>query len=47
MTAMNSARKRGTNNELAAFIPAPTIVRLANIKSAGALAVRFIRLFIY
>ena len=41
MTAMNTARKKGTRMELAAFIPATTMIKLARINSAGALAVRF------
>ena len=41
MTAMNTARKKGTNRELAAFIPATTMTKLARINIAGVLAVRF------
>jgi hypothetical protein len=40
---MKTARKKGTRRELAAFIPATTIIKLARIRIAGtlALAVRF------
>ena len=31
MTAMNTARKKGTRMELAAFIPATTMIKLARI----------------
>ena len=43
MTAINTARKKGTRRELAAFIPATTMIKLARMKIAGtlALAVRF------
>ena len=41
MTAMNTARKKGTRMELAAFIPATTMIKLARINTAGALAVLF------
>jgi hypothetical protein len=46
MTAMKIARNSGTRRVLAAFIPATTTMKLASINSAGALAVRFIILFI-
>jgi hypothetical protein len=48
MTAINTARKNGTRRELAAFIPATTIIKLARIRIAGtlALAVRFTALSI-
>jgi hypothetical protein len=41
MTAMNTATKKGTRMELAAFIPATTMIKLASINTAGALTVRF------
>src|SRR5512135_607582 len=41
MTAMNTARKKGTKMELASFIPATTMIKLARINTAGALAVCF------
>ena len=41
MTAMNTATKKGTRRELAAFIPATTMIKLARFNSAAALAVRF------
>jgi hypothetical protein len=41
MTATNTARKKGTRMELAAFIPATTTIKLARINSAGDLAVSF------
>jgi hypothetical protein len=46
MTAMNTARKKGTRMELAAFIPATTMIKLARINIAGVLAVGFILPFI-
>jgi hypothetical protein len=41
MTATKTARKKGTRRELAAFIPATTMIKLARINSVGALATRF------
>jgi hypothetical protein len=41
MTATNTARKKGTRMELAAFIPATTTIKLARLNSAGDLAVSF------
>jgi hypothetical protein len=41
MTAMNTARKKGTRMEPAAFIPATTMIKLARINSACAVAVHF------
>ena len=38
MTAMNTARKKGTRMELAALIPATTIIKLARINRGGTLA---------
>ena len=46
MTAMNTAIKKGTRMELAAFIPATTIIKPARINTVGALNVRFIFLSI-
>ena len=46
MTAMNTARKKGTRRELAAFIPATTMIKLAKIKSEGTLSVPFTLPFI-
>ena len=40
-TAMNAARKKGTRSELAAFIPATMMMKLARINGAGNLVVRF------
>ena len=39
MTAMNTATKKGTRMELAAFIPATTMIKLARINITGVLAV--------
>jgi hypothetical protein len=41
MTAMNTAPKNGTRRELAAFIPATTMIRPARFSSTGELNVRF------
>ena len=41
MTAMNTARKKGTRMELAAFIPATTMIKPARIRITGTLAMRF------
>ena len=41
MTAMNTATKKGTRRELAAFIPATTMIKLARITIAGILNGRF------
>src|SRR4030065_1939435 len=41
MTAMNTARKKGTRMELAAFIPAITMIKPARINTVGALNVGF------
>ena len=38
MTAMNTAIKKGTRRELAAFIPATTMTKPASINIAGSLA---------
>jgi hypothetical protein len=46
MTAMNTAIKKGTRMELAAFIPATTIIKPARTNTVGALNVRFIFLSI-
>jgi hypothetical protein len=41
ITAMNTARKKGTRREPASLIPATTMIKLARITNAGILAVRF------
>jgi hypothetical protein len=41
MTAMNTAKRKGTRMELAALIPATTMIKLARINSVGALAPLF------
>jgi hypothetical protein len=41
MTAMNTARKKGTRMELTAFIPATTMTKLATIRIVGILATGF------
>ena len=41
MTAMNTAIKKGTRMELAAFIPATTMIKPARINTVGTLNERF------
>ena len=41
MTAMNTAIKKGTRMELAAFIPATTMIKPARVNTVGTLKVRF------
>jgi hypothetical protein len=45
MTAMNTATKKGTTMELAAFIPATTMIKLARITIEGILKGGFTGLF--